>query len=169
MKILFEILSRPVSCRTAVCVRAHTQTHIQTDHSTHARSMSNDDDYSSYRFNECAEAQRDCLASECCQDEGYACFKKPHVQYAQCRPLGAREACEDTDEWRCPGWADCPEDYESCYDAKCMPLRRTGLSACLYQGPCTSGALVCCSQPVHRTPHAASRLQRPLGGLLQAC
>jgi len=85
-----------------------------------------DDDYSSYRFNECAEARHDCLASECCQDEGYACFKKPHTQYAQCRPLGAREACEDTDEWRCPGWADCPEDYESCYDAKCCKGHQVG-------------------------------------------
>ena len=65
------------------------------------------------------------VASECCQDEGYACFKRPHVQYAQCREL-PKGNCEDTAEWRCPGWADCPEDYESCYDAKCCKGHKVG-------------------------------------------
>ena len=44
---------------------------------------------------------------------------------AQCREL-PKGNCEDTAEWRCPGWADCPEDYESCYDAKCCKGHKVG-------------------------------------------
>ena len=35
------------------------------------------------------------VASECCQDEGYACFKRPHVQYAQCRELLCASCASD--------------------------------------------------------------------------
>ena len=88
-----------------------------------------DVDYSKYTFNECAEDLQDCLASECCMSEGFSCFKRPHVKYAQCRKM-AKGNCEDTDEWRCPGWADCPQDYESC----CMPptpLPQAGTRHCM--------------------------------------
>ena len=35
---------------------------------------------------ECADAyDENCLTSRCCQDEGYRCFKRDGVEYAQCR------------------------------------------------------------------------------------
>jgi len=44
-----------------------------------------------------------CLDSRCCADSTkFGCYKRPTLQYAQCRPLVAR--CQDTDQWLCPGW-----------------------------------------------------------------
>lgn len=43
-----------------------------------------------------------CLDRRCCQDAGFGCYKRPTLQYAQCRPL--QDNCVDDDEWLCPGW-----------------------------------------------------------------
>ena len=41
-----------------------------------------------------------CFKMPCCADEGFGCFKKAGVRYAQCKPEPAN--CSDTDDWLCP-------------------------------------------------------------------
>ncbi len=51
---------------------------------------------------ECADAyDENCLTSRCCQDEGYRCFKRNGVEYAQCRRYA--EPCTTQNAvWLCP-------------------------------------------------------------------
>ena len=43
-----------------------------------------------------------CLNTHCCLDPEFGCYKRPTLNYAQCRPYV--RPCHDTDEWLCPGW-----------------------------------------------------------------
>ena len=60
-----------------------------------------------------------CEESRCCAYQGFGCYKRPHLDYGQCRPLDA--GCVDGDEWRCPGsWESCqPEPFGECTDTRC--------------------------------------------------
>ena len=61
-----------------------------------------------------------CEDSRCCSHEGYGCYKRPRVDYGQCRPL-TEAGCVDSDEWRCPNtWESCQtEPYGECTDTRC--------------------------------------------------
>ena len=68
---------------------------------------------------ECADAyDENCLTSRCCQDEGYRCFKRDGVEYAQCRRY-AEPCTTQNDVWLCPEeW--CPGCWDS---AATLPSR----------------------------------------------
>ena len=68
---------------------------------------------------ECADAyDENCLPSRCCQDEGYRCFKRDGVEYAQCRRY-AEPCTTQNDVWLCPEeW--CPGCWDS---AATLPSR----------------------------------------------
>ena len=94
----------------------------------------------------CAAPYADCRSSLCCapalkwdqishsnQPQPFACFRRPHVYWAMCRPAasqvvdvsagpsdeeaGAR--CHDTEDWLCPGWERCAEAGEECTVSRC--------------------------------------------------
>ena len=50
----------------------------------------------------CVATYQNCLESHCCASTSDGCFRRPTLQYAQCRPAIA--GCTDTDDWLCPGW-----------------------------------------------------------------
>jgi len=89
----------------------------------------------------CGSAYEDCTSSRCCKDETKGaqnvqnvCYKRPYAHYAQCRP--AREECEDTPEWLCPGsegrsvnmgsWETCSAPHEKCLESGCCKDRKWG-------------------------------------------
>lgn len=44
-----------------------------------------------------------CFDSHCCENlHKFGCYKRPTLQFAQCRPL--QHNCTDTTDWLCPGW-----------------------------------------------------------------
>ena len=69
---------------------------------------------------QCSEDWQACFDSKCCSSGSYQCYRRPKVDYAQCRPRhdgGGAFACEDTDQWLCPGWQDNVEDWGDCFDS----------------------------------------------------
>ena len=71
----------------------------------------------------CSGPFEDCRQSLCCQEAGYACFRRPHLYWAQCRPAVQVEdqdgMCKDTPEWLCPGWEKCAAPYAECTKSRC--------------------------------------------------
>jgi hypothetical protein len=51
---------------------------------------------------QCTARYGDCLDSRCCSSILDGCYKRPTLQYAQCRPAIA--GCVDDASWLCPGW-----------------------------------------------------------------
>jgi hypothetical protein len=50
-----------------------------------------------------------CLDTHCCENpQRFGCYKRPTLQYAQCRPL--QHPCTDSDDWLCPGWWNSKEE-----------------------------------------------------------
>ena len=67
----------------------------------------------------CSEDWQGCFDSKCCSSWSYQCYRRPNVDYAQCRPRhdgGGALACEDTEAWLCPGWQDNVADWGNCFD-----------------------------------------------------
>jgi hypothetical protein len=51
---------------------------------------------------QCTARDGNCLHSRCCSSYLDGCYKRPTLQYAQCRPAIA--GCIDDESWLCPGW-----------------------------------------------------------------
>ena len=58
-----------------------------------------------------------CLDSKCCVNPGFDCYKRPTVEYAQCRPVDL--ACADNNQWLCPGWESCAAHMGDCTGSHC--------------------------------------------------
>ena len=65
----------------------------------------------------CAQSFADCRQSLCCQQVGFGCMRRPHLYYAQCRPLPSQ--CNDGDSWLCPGWEKCASADGECTKSRC--------------------------------------------------
>ena len=66
---------------------------------------------------ECSMDYDGCLDSKCCVNPGFDCYKRPTVEYAQCRPVDL--ACADNNQWLCPGWESCAAHMGDCTGSHC--------------------------------------------------
>ena len=67
---------------------------------------------------DCAPMNGNCFESECCADEGFSCYRRVGVMYAQCKPTV--ENCLDNADWLCPSWTDCTaEQLGECTKTRC--------------------------------------------------
>ena len=94
----------------------------------------------------CTEKYATCTETKCCKDAGFACFRKPQADYAQCRPIDSHSACSDTAEWLCPGWQLCSDPYQACTATHCCADRRftcyqkhPHFAQCMRRGACVAG------------------------------
>jgi len=94
----------------------------------------------------CTEAHGNCISSKCCKDDGYACFRRPNNDYAQCRAISTTSACQDTSEWTCPGWELCSDSFQACTDTHCCSDKRftcyqkhAHYAQCMRRGECVYG------------------------------
>ena len=91
------------------------------------------------RGDQCAGVFQDCRSSLCCQtaqffkgakDVPFECVRRPHLYFAQCRPVTepdarhagstlAAPACTDSSEWLCPGWERCGAAFAECTRSRC--------------------------------------------------
>ena len=113
---------------------------------------------------DCAPANGNCFESECCADEGFSCYRRVGVMYAQCKPTV--ENCLDNADWLCPSWTDCTaEQLGECTKTRCCKehgwachkSKRADYAQCRKlpeHGPCVdSGNWLCpaswmpCSKP----------------------
>ena len=67
---------------------------------------------------DCANNFGDCTASQCCNGDGFGCFRRPTRGYAQCRPI-PDGVCKDDNDWLCPGWELCGARFEACHGTRC--------------------------------------------------
>ena len=74
----------------------------------------------------CAIKFANCFESGCCVDDSFACYRRPEVAYAQCRPAAESKACVtsvtgDTgnEVWVCPGWKSCAAALDDCSLSRC--------------------------------------------------
>ena len=94
-------------------------------------------------WEECAGAHDECSKTQCCADShNYACYKRPHAYYAQCRIK--HDDCTDSDDWLCPGWELCSAPLQECTHTHCCSnvgdtcyARSATYAACLPAGTCS--------------------------------
>ena len=87
-----------------------------------------------YRWEACSTNGGECTSSKCCDDEDYACYKRPYAHYAQCRRK--EESCSDTSAWLCPGsegrsvgmgsWEQCSDPWQKCLESGCCTAHAFG-------------------------------------------
>ena len=124
------------------------------------------DDWECPGWENCAEDHGTCTTSRCCKSTSFACFRRPNQAYAQCRPQVDPTQCVDTEQWRCPGWELCSDDFASCTDTLCCASvastcykKRDRYSQCLRTGTCEAGRDGLCEpERVRRTRHASRHL-----------
>ena len=116
------------------------------------------------RGDQCTPIFQDCRSTLCCQkakyfkgakDVPFECVRRPHLYYAQCRPVYEPDArhttgsivngqlqvsggCTDSSEWLCPGWERCAAPFGECTRSRCCA--DTGFSCFLNGTALASGA-----------------------------
>jgi len=77
-------------------------------------------------WEQCSNPYTDCRQSLCCNEPSTACFRKPHLYFAQCRHIEDKKKCKDTDDWLCPGWEKCAKAHEECTLSRCCQDKSFG-------------------------------------------
>uniref|UniRef100_A0A7S2C239 Dickkopf N-terminal cysteine-rich domain-containing protein n=1 Tax=Haptolina brevifila TaxID=156173 RepID=A0A7S2C239_9EUKA len=114
-------------------------------------------------WEKCAPAFSDCRSSKCCRNPKHFCLRRPHLFYAQCRPLPGDASdpsmCSDTKDWLCPGWERCAGQHEECTKSRCCT--DAGFSCTLNETMLHLGQgwHAFCQPPLNRTAVSSASIQ----------
>jgi hypothetical protein len=84
-----------------------------------------------------ADDYRSCIDYATCRSEGFHCYKRATLEFAQCRPETGTRCVEaglwdpmrhSTRDWLCPGWEYCAARHGNCAYSRCC---QNALDACL--------------------------------------
>ena len=82
-----------------------------------------------------ADDYADCMEYATCRSEGFHCYKRAGMPYAQCRPETGTHCVEaglwdptvhSVREWLCPGWEYCAASHGNCASQHTLFARNRG-------------------------------------------